>query len=109
MSHHIDLAKEAQTRPRQTETTTTDFLFFLSELPKEHFSIIYSTVCPGRSSCRGNTPALMQCLEQESHRELSGDMQFLGKTENYQSTLSRGCLREINTEGDDINGKYSMK
>lgn len=28
MSHHIDLAKEAQTRPRQTETATTDFLFF---------------------------------------------------------------------------------
>lgn len=28
MSHHIDLAKEAQTRPRQTDTATTHVLFF---------------------------------------------------------------------------------
>ena len=32
MSHHTDLAKEAQTRPRQTETATTHVLFFLLAL-----------------------------------------------------------------------------
>ena len=60
---------------------------FLSALPKEHFSIIYSTVCPGSSGWRGNTSALMQCAEQQSHTELSADMQFLGR----QKTTGAHC------------------
>lgn len=40
MSHHIDLAEAAPTRPRQTEIVTTAFFVFLIALPKERFPII---------------------------------------------------------------------
>lgn len=58
MRHHTDLAEKAQIRLRKTEIVITIFFVFLFALPKERFSITYSTV--EVVEAKGNTFALLQ-------------------------------------------------